>query len=89
MPLLTAVDFDDSVDAIIGQAAIEQDAQSKRCAEAWQSWAASSFERGAGRAHRYTKAKAMQEVLDWGSLNGDQAQPYILADKAMSAWERV
>ena len=89
MLLLSASDFDDSVDAIIGQAALEQDAQSKRSTDAWQSWAASSFERGAGRAHRFTKAKAMQEVLDWGSLTGGQAQPYTLVDKAMSAWERV
>ena len=65
------------------------DAYGQKCLEGWKAWAASSFKKGAGQAHRYTRAKAAQEIYDWGNLHNDLAQPHVLADKSMRFWGSI
>ncbi|CAK0788931.1 unnamed protein product, partial [Prorocentrum cordatum] len=74
---------EDSVDAILARADEVLDTYGKKCLEGWKTWAASSSEKGAGQAHRHTRAKAAQEIYDWGNLHNDLAQPHVLADKSM------
>ncbi|CAK0841948.1 unnamed protein product, partial [Prorocentrum cordatum] len=87
--LLTDPHFDDAVDAILARAEEVLDAYGKKELEGWRAWAASSFDKGAGKAHRYTKAKAAQEIFDWGNLHNDLAQPFVMADKSMRFWDQI
>ena len=84
---LRADDFDDSVDAILGQAQASLDAHAKFCLTSWQYWAAASSTNGAGQARSFTNAKAVREVFDWGCLN--TCRPHVLADKSMRVWEGI
>ena len=54
------------------------DVVSQLQAREWATWAHDSFVLGAGKAHRFTKVRDLQEVLEY---TDDKAEPHQMADE--------
>ena len=82
LEVLITPSFDQRIGALVSR----QDLQAEHdaaFAQRWRGWVDDAFKNGAGGAHRATKIQERLEVLGQTS----QADPYLLADKAMDQWE--
>ena len=70
-----ALDIFNKAQAAVSRA--EQEATS-----AWLSWARDSFKSGASQAHRFSKMRAVQEILDASTLE----HPFQHADNTLNQW---
>eukprot|EP00959_Pyramimonas_sp_CCMP1952_P440688 9226310-Pyramimonas_sp.AAC.1 len=50
--------------------------------QSWQKWVRQTFERGAGPAHRASRARTLEAAVG----HADQAQPCQLADREIDTW---
>eukprot|EP00959_Pyramimonas_sp_CCMP1952_P107327 2244219-Pyramimonas_sp.AAC.1 len=57
----------------------------KEADKSWRSWVWSAFEKGAGAAHRASKAKALETAV----THTDNSQPFQLADIELECWSEA
>eukprot|EP00959_Pyramimonas_sp_CCMP1952_P351020 7353669-Pyramimonas_sp.AAC.1 len=79
------LELDRKLEQIIAQAQLVQDLYSQRRKEEWQQWSEDAFKNGGRDAHRFTRLRALQQVLQ----ASDHSTPAQLADHELEKWQQI
>ncbi|CAK0856070.1 unnamed protein product [Prorocentrum cordatum] len=80
-------DFLDRIDQALDKVNRVTEAIRKFAGIEWAQWAKQAFQNGAGKAHRYTRVRELQETLQYAEK--DRGQPHHMADECLEFWKGV